>query len=117
MYRFDFETRALRMHGIHAVHSSDIPYLFGNFSPALVRPIFLYDRDKGTIRTVAQELQEDVVQFMRTGSLSWPQCTFEVPMCKCYTDPPWYEPAIPDQLLSVYERTRYRRQSFTGIPI
>ena len=117
MYRFDFETRALRMNGIHAVHSSDIPYLFGNFNPVAVRSLFALDRDKSAILAIADELQHDVVQFMRSGQLPWDACTDDSAMGKCYDDPPWYEPMIHDHIAEIYTHTTYYRNSFAGLPL
>lgn len=117
MYRFDFESRALRMNGMHAVHASDIPYLFGNFTPVAVRSLFALDRDKSAILAVADELQHDVVQFMRSGRLPWDVCTDHSAMGKCYDDSPWYEPMIHDHIAEIYAHTAYYRNSFAGIPL
>jgi para-nitrobenzyl esterase len=117
MYRFDFESRALRMNGIHAVHSSDIPYLFGNFTPVAVRSLFALDRDKSAILAVADELQHDVGEFMRSGNLPWDVCTDHSAIGKCYDDPPWYEPMIHEHIAEIYTRTAYYRNSLKGLPL
>ena len=117
MYRFDFETAALRMNGLHAVHSSDLPYVFGNFKPALVRPLFMIEPHKQAVSTVAQELQRDLVTFMRTGQLDWPLCTAQTTGGKCYDDPPGIESMVDERISRIYDLTVYKRASLAGIPV
>ena len=65
LYRFDFETVALKMNGMHAVHSTDLPYLFSNFSSAIVRPMFLLQYDMDSVYSVAETIQDDLLKFMK----------------------------------------------------
>ncbi len=114
LYRFDYETTILKMNGLHAFHATDLPYLFGNFSSVLVKPLFLLNRDMDEVLETARSLQEDVVKFARTGKLSWEPCSSDgnIP-AKCYAVPPTVEPCLPPQILSLYEETSYRKRSFT----
>ncbi len=117
MYRFDFETAALRMNGLHAVHSSDLPYVFGNFKPALVRPLFMIEPQKQAVSSVAQELQRDLVTFMRTGQLDWPLCAAHATVGKCYDNPSVIEPMVHEEVSRMYDLTAYKRTSLAGIPV
>ncbi len=117
MYRFDYETQILRMNGFHAIHSSDLPYVFGNFKTALVRPMFLLTPDMSQVRAVADEVQQDIVSFMREGSLPWDPCTDEHPLGKCYDDPPTIGEMVDRRLDALHDRTRYKYRSFHGISL
>jgi para-nitrobenzyl esterase len=115
MYRFDYETTILRMNGLHAFHATDLPYLFGNFSSVLVKPMFLLKRDMEEVLEVARSVQEDVVQFARTGELPWERCSIDgsrIP-AKGYSVPSIIEPCLPPGILSLYEETSYRKRCFT----
>jgi len=117
MYRFDYETRALRMNGLHAIHSSDIPYVFGNFSPVLVRPMFLLTGDMGPVHAVSDELQDDIVGFMREGTLAWEPVSPTCVMGKCYGQPASIQPMIVPELHDLYAETDYRRRSISGAAV
>lgn len=114
MYRFDFETRALRMNGMHAVHSSDLPYVFGNFKPVLVRPMFLLMRDMKSVRVVAEALQKDMVRFMKDGKLDWIPINSGSSIGKCFDKRPVFEPMVHPQIEEIYKATDYQRRSFSG---
>jgi para-nitrobenzyl esterase len=113
MYRFDFETSLLRMNGLHAFHSTDLPYLFGNFSSFLVKPMFLLKRDMDEVLAVAEQVQNDFAQFARTGTLPWEQYTAEQGSARCYDLPQTLQSAVPAQIRSLYADTAYRKRSFT----
>jgi para-nitrobenzyl esterase len=117
MYRFDFETRALRMNGMHAIHSSDLPYVFGNFKPVLVRPMFLLMGDMQPVYKIADEIQRDIVTFMVEGALDWPKADSRSVLGKCYNDRRCIEPLVHGELENLYEKSVYRKRSHAGIPI
>lgn len=117
MYRFDFETRALRMNGMHAIHSSDLPYVFGNFKPVLVRPMFLLMGDMEPVYRVADEVQRDIVTFMRMGVLDWPKASRSSVLGKCYDESGRIEPLVHSRLERLYDKTGYRQRSHAGIAI
>jgi len=117
MYRFDFETAVLRMNGLHAIHSSDLPFVFGNFKPVLVRPLFLLDHDKHVIYSVAEHVQRDLVNFMRTGVLDWPQSTARTTDGKCYNELSTIDEMIDQTVNQIYGHTVYKKTSLAGVPI
>lgn len=117
MYRFDYETEILRMHGLHAMHATDLPYLFGNFKTALVRPMFLLNPDMSQVHAMAREIQEDVVTFMREGALGWDACGSQTSVGKCYDNPPVVHQMIDPRLRAIYDRSTYKMHSFSGVSV
>ncbi|PKL10931.1 MAG: hypothetical protein CVV52_15935 [Spirochaetae bacterium HGW-Spirochaetae-8] len=111
MYRFDYETLALRMNGLHAFHSSDLPYVFGNLKSALVRPMFLLNPDMSTVYGVAHEIQHDFVSFARNGTLPWAPCDAQQVPAKCYDLGFPIQPMVEDVIREAYQGTVYRMRS------
>ena len=105
------------MNGLHAIHSSDLPYVFGNFKTALVRPMFLLNPDMSQVLAVAREVQEDVMTFMREGVLEWDPCGSNELTGKCYDDPPCFQEMVDPHLRTIYEGSAYKTNSFKGVSI
>ncbi len=117
MYRFDFETKILQMQGLHAIHSTDLPYVFGNFKTVMARPLFLLTTDMAPVYAIAQEIQSDIVFFMRGGTLPWASCSAGKAEGRCYKIPPCVEPMVHEKLIPLYAKTRYRAASHRGIEV
>ena len=115
MYRFDFETKVLKMQGMHAVHSSDLPYVFGNLENRLIRPMFLLDRDMDPIYAVAREIQQDIIRFIHTGTLPWKQIEHNQMTAKLYDESPSLGPMVDPVIEKLYRRTEYYRRSMQGL--
>ena len=117
MYRFDFETLGLRISGIHAFHSSDVPYLFGNFNVGLARLTLLISPIKLIVRKVHREFRGDLLTFIKTGELPWEKCKGENTPAKCYATRSFIEQAAPDEVKSAFKDSDYRRRSLKGAGI
>ncbi|MGB4405327.1 MAG: carboxylesterase family protein [Sphaerochaeta sp.] len=115
MYRFDFETKALKMQGMHAVHASDLPYVFGNLENHLIQPMFLLDRDMNPIYAVAQEIQRDLTRFVHTGNLPWVQIQNDQITAKCYDEHSSIGPMVDPAINELYHKTEYYRRSMLGL--
>ncbi len=111
LYRFDFETVALKMNGMHAIHSTDLPYLFGNFSSAIVRPMFLLQYDMESVYTVAGEIQRDLLTFMKGEEGRWPELKDSQLTAMCYKEESALEELIPSPLADLYRESAYYRSS------
>lgn len=74
MYRFDYEAAAMRVSGLHAFHSCDIPFVFGNFRKGLAPWMFAFSPYRGAIRKISDEIRGDFMTFARTGQLGWEKC-------------------------------------------
>lgn len=115
MYRFDFETKALKMQGMHAVHSSDLPYVFGNLENRLIKPMFLLDRDMDPIYAVAEELQGDLIRFIHTGSLPWKKVEKNCIIAKRYDEESTIGPMVDPSIEELYRKTLYYERSIKGL--
>ena len=113
MYRFDYETLGMRVSGLHAFHSCDVPFLFGNFKAGLARFMFLLSPEKTWIRKLQDEFRGDFLAFMKTGKLPWRPCKGEDGPAKCYTHPSFVEQAVPKDILKAYEDSEFKKSSFT----
>ncbi len=115
MYRFDFETLALKMNNLHAFHSTDLPYVFGNFTPVIVRPMFLLQYNMDSVYHVSSSVQTDFIQFIRYGSCDWPRLTSTYPvLARLYKEEPIIGKMIDSSLLSLYEESDYYHTSHHG---
>lgn len=115
MYRFDYETTALRMNGFHAFHSTDIPFVFGNFRNAMVRPLFVFNPDMKPVYEIAHAVQEDFITFARTGKAGWEQCNAETTPAKCYDTSSTVQPMMNTEIKELYKLTKYYERSWKGI--
>ncbi len=114
MYRFDFESKALEMQGMHAVHSSDLPYVFGNLENRLVKALFLLDRDMDPIHAVAKEIQQDISLFVHTGALPWSEVDSESVVAKRYDEESTIGMMVEPGIMDVYRKTAYYERSIRG---
>ena len=111
LYRFDFETVALKMNGMHAVHSTDLPYLFSNFSSAIVRPMFLLQYDMDSVYSVAKAIQRDLLAFMKGRTARWPSLHDDSLPAMCYSESSEIGQMMPPPLIDMYTRSEYYRNS------
>lgn len=115
MYRFDFETFAMRISRLHAFHSSDIPFVFGNHSEGLAPLMFLFSPSKKRIRELTAEMQKDFLQFASEGSLPWPRCSGEDTPAKCYgRKTSTVQQAVDPDIKQRYTSSNFYRRSFRG---
>lgn len=114
MYRFDFETPAMKVSQLHAFHSSDLPFLFGNYREGLAPWMFCFSPSKKKIRQVTQEMRADVAAFVRGAVLPWQQCRGEETPAKCYSDDSGVEACVHPDIKAVYKESAFYRRSFAG---
>ena len=114
MYRFDYETFGMRMSGLHAFHSSDLPFLFGNLKSGLARYMFLLSPLKKGIRKVSREFRGDFLTFIKTGVLPWEKCSEEGTPAKCYARTFFVEQAVPAEVKRAYDGSAFKRRSIEG---
>lgn len=112
LYRFDYETAAMRVSGLHAFHSSDIPFLFGNFRAGIGKLIFLLSPSKREARELSREMQRDFAAFARTGRADWERCTGTDIPAKHYAKNRRIAPAVDERIRAQYEKTHFRKTSF-----
>ena len=113
MYRFDYETFAMRISRLHAFHSCDIPFLFGNFKAGLARFMFVLSPMKRGIKKVRDEFRGDFLTFMKTGTLPWERCDGEDGPAKCYTKHSAIEQAVPNEVRESYNDSEFKRVTFS----
>ena len=114
MYRFDYESFGMRISKLHSFHSSDIPFLFGNFKSGLARYMFALSPVKTGILKVHHELRNDFLTFIKTGELPWEKCEGENTPAKCFALPPIIEQAVPPDVKLAYEGSEFKRRSLAG---
>ncbi len=114
MYRFDYETAAARISGLHAFHSTDIPFLFGNYSRGITRPIFWLSPLRGRIKRISRELRADFATFMRTGELPWEPVREAHTPGKCYGRSCGIEQVVAPEVRQAYEGSEFQRRSMAG---
>lgn len=114
MYRFDFETFGMRISRLHAFHSCDVPFLFGNFKAGLAKLMVLVSPVKTNIRKVHAEFQGDFLAFIRTGELPWEKCGAGNTPAKCYNLPSTIEPVIPYDVKQAYAGSEFERRVSAG---
>lgn len=112
MYRFDYETAAMKVSGLHTFHSSDVPFVFGNFGAGMGKLIFLFTPSLKKARRIAQEMQDDFLMFARTGELAWEKCTQNSVPAKCYHKECRVQPMVESDILAQYEKTHFKKTSF-----
>ena len=114
MYRFDYETFGMRLSGLHAFHSSDIPFLFGNLKTGLANYMFLLSSSKTGVPKVQRELRGDFLAFIKTGKLSWGKCDGEDTPARCYARNTSVEQAVPVDVKRAYDGSDFKRRSLEG---
>ena len=114
MYRFDYESFGMRLSGLHAFHSSDIPFLFGNIKAGLARYMFLLSLSKKRIKKLVREFRGDFLTFIKTGKLPWKKCDGEDTPAKCYAQTSFVEQVVPTEVKQAYDGSEFKRRSFEG---
>lgn len=113
MYRFDYETPAMRLTALHACHSSDIPYVFGNFHARQYKWMFLFPSPRP--RRVLGAIQGDFIRFAKTGFLPWRRCHGGETPAKCYDKHCRVRPMVEPDIEREYEKSDFKRRSFKGL--
>ena len=114
MYRFDYETPAMQLTALHACHSSDIPYVFGNLHARQYKWMFLLPAPRSR-RKVLAEIQGDFIRFAKTGLLPWPRCGSGMTPAKCYDKRCRILPMVEPEIKREYEKSEFKRHSFKGL--
>lgn len=114
MYRFDYETPAMKAISLRACHSCDIPFVFGNFHAGLYKWMFLLPSVK-TTRRISKEMQKDFVSFARDGKLAWQGCCGVDTPAKCYDKNFSVIPMVDPEIEKEYDKSEFKRQSFRGL--
>lgn len=107
LYRLDLQTAPMRISGLGAVHSSDLPLLFGNLREGVGKLMFGLSRDLAPVRQLSQRMQADVTGFMKDGKLPWPRAFTDDFIAKCYDMPVGYDEPIPREIYESYQQTNY----------
>ena len=114
MYRFDYETFSMRLSGLHAFHSCDIPFLFGNLKAGLARLMFLLPPSRIRAKKLLREFRGDFLSFIKTGELPWEKCDGENTPAKCYKIPSFVEQAVPTEVKRTYDGSGFKNRSLKG---
>lgn len=114
MYRFDYETPAMKVSKLHAFHSSDLPFLFGNYKQGLAPWMFCFSPSKKRIRQITGEMREDVSTFLRGGPLPWRPCRGEDTPAKCYASRSHVEACVHPEIKAEYKASAFYRRSHAG---
>lgn len=114
MYRFDYEMPAMRAISLRACHSTDVPFVFGNFNAGPYKWMFLLPTPK-TCRAIRDEIQGDFFEFMRTGALCWQECCGQNTPAKCYNKRSSVHPMVEEEIEREYEKSEFRRMSLKGL--
>lgn len=114
MYRFDYETFAMKLTRLHAFHSCDIPFVFCNHHTGMARWMFLLSPYKRGIQQVSDEIRTDFMRFAKTGRLSWDRCSGQNTLGKCYGRTSKFGHMIAPDVKELFNATEYHRRSFSG---
>ena len=112
--RFDYATPLMRMVKLHAFHSSELPFLFGNYSKGLARAMFLLSPFGIAAKKITLSLRKDLKEFMETDSMPWEPVSGKGFPAMCYSAKNKVEEAMPPEIAAAYENTAFRERSFTG---
>lgn len=114
MYRFDYETPSTKMLGLRAFHSSDIPFVFGNFKDGLGKVMFFLPGGKEEQNMLYHEMQQDFISFAKTGHLPWQPCKGESTLGKCYDKTSSIEHMVDPHIKKEYKNSNFYTRSFRG---
>lgn len=114
MYRFDYSTTAASLTGLRAFHSTDLPFLFGNYNEGITRAIFWLSPVKTAIDRVGREFRRDFASFAKRGSLPWQKCRGENTPGKHYDRKISYGQIVPHIIKDAYKGSEFRRRCFSG---
>ncbi len=114
MYRFDYETPAMKAVALRACHSCDIPFVFGNYHAGHYKWMFLLPSIK-TTRRVSREIQQDFVSFAKGEKLGWQECCGIDTPAKCYDKYFSVIPMVDPEIEKEYDKSEFKRQSLRGL--
>lgn len=114
MYRFDYETPAMKVSRLHCFHSSDVPFVFGNYREGHAPWMFCFSPGRRKIRQITAEMRSDIAAFVRGGALPWEPCRGEDTPAKCYSESSHVEACVPAEIKEVYKDSAFYRRSFAG---
>lgn len=106
-YRFDYCPPRMRHIRLGAVHSSDLPLLFGNLHQGVGRMMFGIAGNTTDAELLSKIMQNDLSTFMHSGNLPWQSissCDF---IAKVYDNPIHFDSPIPAELYQLYKKTNY----------
>ncbi|MEA4854037.1 MAG: carboxylesterase family protein [Christensenella sp.] len=112
LYRFDYETAAMKVSGLRTFHSCDIPFVFGNFKAGLGKLVFLLTFSMKKAKKISREIQRDFITFAKTGVLPWQKCAGSDALAKCYREDSVLEPPVHPEIHESYMKTHFRKTSF-----
>jgi len=107
LYRFDLRPVVMRLSGLGAVHSSDLPLIFGNLREGVGKLSFSLPRDRAVARKLSREIQADLASLMEEGTLPWARAFTDDYIAKCYDLPVRYDQPIPQEIYHRYRKTAY----------
>lgn len=114
IYRFDYATPAMKVSGLHAFHSSDVPFVFGNFKEGLGKYMFLFSLNKKKYIRIYREMQKDFYTFAKTGKLPWKNISGKDTTGKCYDMQSFIDSAVHPETMDAYEQSEFYKRSFFG---
>lgn len=97
----------MRLSGLGAVHSSDLPLIFGNLREGVGKLSFSLPRDRAVARKLSREIQADLASLMEEGTLPWARAFTDDYIAKCYDLPVRYDQPIPQEIYHRYRKTAY----------
>lgn len=107
IYRFDYENMLLKLSGMHATHALDLIFVFKNFDNAIAKLLFLLTPFKKTAFELSDRMQDDFVEFIKTGNLEW-KCFSEENSVKIYDkDGDYIESAKNDEIRKLWKQTNF----------
>jgi para-nitrobenzyl esterase len=112
MYRFDFETAAMKFSRLYTFHSSDLPFVFGNFRTLMANLMLLFTPSRKKAKIVSEQMQSDFIRFARSGSLEWKTCDQKDAPAKCYNLNTTIEPVVHPEILQQYDQSNYKKICF-----
>lgn len=107
LYRFDLRPVFMRLSGPGAVHSSDLPFLFGNLRKDIGKLMFCLSPDLTNAHRLSREIQADITNFMNKGTLSWPCIFTDDYIAKCYDIPVRFDEPLPQDIYCCLQQTNY----------
>jgi para-nitrobenzyl esterase len=112
MYRFDFETAAMKFSRLNTFHSSDLPFVFGNFKTLMANLMLCFTPSRKKAFTIADQMQSDFIRFVRSGNLGWKPCNEKEAPAKCYNLQTTVEPIVHPDILKQYDKTVFKKVCF-----
>ena len=113
LYRFDYETAAMRISGLHAFHSSDIPFLFGNFRAGIGKlHFFAVPVKEGSARIIPRDAEGFCQLLSARERQDGSGATGTDIPAKHYAKNHRIAPAVDSGSARSTEKTHFRKTSF-----